>query len=294
MRWQIPIDSLRSIDLKIILRLAGAVPDRYDKIKWRTDEGIISVSGQKFFNWSQSLGGGGAIDLVMHLKKCDFNDAVEWLQSYFPQAEMRHIRSARRTDLCSKPLLRLPPRDNSKLGALLHYLVIKRRLDRSVVQSLIDCGTLYADRRSNAVFLLLGKEKMVAGAELRGTSSSPWRGMAPGSRKDLGYFSALQSNITAVILTESAIDAISCLILYPACMAISTSGANPNPAWLESFLQEGHSVFCGFDSDYIGDRLAEKMIQLYPAVKRLRPPKKDWNELLISVRSCAHSKGQFT
>ena len=292
MRWQIPIDQLRSIDLKIILRTSGAVPDRYDKKKWRTTQGIVSASGTKFYNWNQSRGGGGAIDLVKHLNKCDFNDAVTWLLAYFPLVEIEHLQAARPAD--PKPSPRLPPKDDSKLGTVIHYLVIKRRLDRSVVQSLIDSRTLYADAKSNAVFLLLGKEKRVAGAELRGTSSSPWRGMAPGSTKDLGYFSIQRRKTTTVVLTESAIDAISCLILYPHCMAISTSGANPNPAWLESLLHERYSVLCGFDSDSTGDRLAEKMIQLHPAVKRLRPPKKDWNELLITVRSCAYSKGQFS
>ena len=291
MRWQIPIDQLRSIDLKIILRLAGAVRDRYDKNKWRTDEGIISASGQKFYNWSQSRGGGGAIDLVMHLKKCNFTDAVHWLLAYFPRADMQRDGSPGPAQ--PRPALRLPPRDDSKLGAVIHYLVIKRQLDRSLVQSLIDCATLYADPKSNAVFLLLGKEKRVAGAELRGTSSSPWRGMAPGSTKDRGYFSIQLRKTTTVVLTESAIDAISCLILYPNCMAISTSGANPNPAWLELLLHEGYAIFCGFDSDHTGDKLAEKMILLHPAIKRLRPAKKDWNDLLKAAKCSAHSKGQF-
>lgn len=255
MRWQIPADQLRSIDLKIILRLTGAVPDRYDKNKWRTAQGILSASGQKFYNWNQSRGGGGAIDLVMHLKKCDFNNAVAWLMACFPETE--HLRSARPADPGLSP--RLPPRDDSKLGAVTHYLVIKRRLEPSVVQSLIDCGTLYADAKSNAVFLLLGKEKSVVGAELRGTSSpSPWRGMAPGSRKDLGYFSIQRCKTTTLVLTESAIDAVSCLILYPHCMVISTSGANPNPGWLKSLLHEGYAVFCGFDSDHLATTLLKK------------------------------------
>ena len=38
-----------------------------------------------------------------------------------------------------------------------------------------------------------------------------WRGMAPGSQKDLGYFSVQEQDATMVILCESAIDAISCL-----------------------------------------------------------------------------------
>ena len=41
-------------------------------------------------------------------------------------------------------------------------------------------------------------------------------------------------------------------------------------------------ISCGFDSDKTGDSTANRMIHLYPAVKRLRPNKHDWNEVLRS------------
>jgi hypothetical protein len=42
------------------------------------------------------------------------------------------------------------------------------------------------------------------------------------------------------------------------------------------------SGFCGFDSDGAGDRLAQRMIALYPTIRRLRPPNHDWNDVLQS------------
>lgn len=53
--------------------------------------------------------------------------------------------------------------------------------------------------------------------------------MAEGSRKDLGAF-YITSNSKYVVICESAIDAISCFIIHPDCIAISTAGATPNPA----------------------------------------------------------------
>lgn len=47
----------------------------------------------------------------------------------------------------------------------------------------------YADHRASAVFVLLGSDQTPVGAELRGTAATSWRGLAAGSRKDLGYFS---------------------------------------------------------------------------------------------------------
>ena len=57
---------LRAIPLKTVLPLCGAQPDHHDKRKWHTSTGALSVTGAKFMNWHGSVGGGGAIDLVMH------------------------------------------------------------------------------------------------------------------------------------------------------------------------------------------------------------------------------------
>jgi hypothetical protein len=273
------IDSIRGIDLKIILEMIGAVQDRYDKKKWHTCQGVITVSGEKFFNWNQSKGGGGAIDLVMHLQKCDFKPAVSWLKQYFPVA----INCAQ-TERASMPVLELPQRDETKFHQVARYLLTVRQIDPWLIKILLAADTLYADARGNAVFLLLGKENRVVGAELRGTTSLRWRGMAKGSTKDLGYFSIQRGKTKTTVLCESAIDALSCLALYPDCLAISTSGANPNPAWLQSLINDGYRIFCGFDADCAGDKIAKTMIELYPTVKRLRPAKHDWNSLLISKR----------
>ena len=145
---------------------------------------------------------------------------------------------------------------------------------------LIRSGKLYADNRGNAVFLLLGKEKKVVGAELRGTTHSRWHGMASGSKKGLGAFYVKNRNTDKIVLCESAIDALSYFALQPGCMVVSTSGANPDPAWLPLFMAKDFEIYCGFDNDEAGERAANKMIYLYPAVKRLRPTKHDWNEVL--------------
>ena len=39
-------------------------------------------------------------------------------------------------------------------------------------------------------------------------------------------------------------------------------------------------VYCGFDADTTGDEMAEAMIERYPVIKRLRPAKHDWNDML--------------
>jgi len=77
---------LRAIPLEHVLRLSGAQPDRHDRNKWHTPVGMLSVTGAKFMNWNRAAGGGGAIDLVIHLHHLDFSRALAWLADHFPGA----------------------------------------------------------------------------------------------------------------------------------------------------------------------------------------------------------------
>ena len=269
------LDQLRRVPLLAVLRETGAQRDRYDKTKWHSPKGAISITGMKFMNWHESRGGGGAIDLAMHLNDLDFKVAVAWLRRHFFIPPDSAPPPSRRC-------LILPPPDRSRLSAVKRYLVQERAITLSITDSLMESGKLYADRRGNAVFLLLGKENTPVGAELRGTGPERWRGMAPGSQKDLGYFSVPAPEATRIILCESAIDAISCFLLHPAAVCLSTSGARPNPRWLPALLSQGLAVCCGFDADATGDAMAEQMIALHPSLRRLRPSPHDWNDMLKS------------
>jgi hypothetical protein len=266
---------LRAIPLETVLPLCGAQKDHDDKRKWHTSAGALSVTGAKFMNWHDSVGGGGAIDLVMHLNHLDFKAAVDWLAHHFPGA-----RPPQPVPPTPPSELRLPPPDPSKLGRVKEYLARQRGITPTLLDPLIQSGTLYADTRANAVFLLLGKESLPVGAELRGTTQRVWRGLAPGSQKDLGCFSIPATPLPGIILCESAIDAISCFALHPHHRCLSTAGARPNPRWLQPLLDQGHPVYCGFDADPTGDDMARAMTALHPTVKRLRPPEHDWNDVL--------------
>jgi hypothetical protein len=273
-------DRVRGIPLQEVLLLAGAKRDRYDQAKWHTPKGTISCTAAKFMNWNQSVGGGGAIDLAMHLNNLGFKAAVEWLCHHFQDLDgQAPLAPARTTELI------LPPEDPAKLPAVKRYLTDHRSIAPSLIRRLIECGRLYADTRGNAVFPLLEKENRFVGAEIRATSSMRWRGMAPGSQRDLGYFSVPAPGATTVILCESAIDAISCLELYPCCLCVSTSGARANPNWLYSLIREHREIYCGFDSDSTGETAARNMMALHPEIRRLRPSQHDWNDVLKQQRT---------
>jgi hypothetical protein len=128
----------------------------------------------------------------------DKSAAVAWLEQHSPAGYAiagitdHHASGNRRAALSVPPTnqtgkLRLPARDASKLPRVRNYLIRRRTLSWSVLQPLIEAGKLYADNRGNAIFLLVaGKANCPVGAELRGTGTRVWRGMAPGTRRDAG------------------------------------------------------------------------------------------------------------
>jgi hypothetical protein len=275
MNWRARAERLRALPLSAVLVALEAVRDPHDPAKWRTTRGILSVSGPKFINWNLDMGGGGAIDLVMHVRQVAFGQALEWLEQHFgtltplpPQTTLQ-VQS-----------LSLPPPVVNNWPCVQRYLVQDRKLPVTLLEPLTRSGTLYADARANAVFILLDIAGNPMCAELRGTTALRWRGMAPGSRKDRGFFSISATTLQAIVLCESAIDAISCHALYPEYRCLSTSGARPDPAWLVALISQGLPIYCGFDTDPTGEAIAQRMHDLHPSIRRLRPAAKDWNDLL--------------
>ena len=269
------LERLRAVPLPVVLAECGAVPDRHDPCKWHTATGGLSVNGPKFFDWQRSGGGGGAIDLVMHLRQCGFTEAVEWLQKH-AGGQVCADQSVPR----SMPALQLPVRDVSRLAQVRRYLQRMRAVPLALIETVVRAGDLWADPRGNAVFLMRAMDGAAVGSELRGTTAQVWRGLAPGSRRDLGYFASPDRAPASVVVCESAIDALSCCVLHPQWRAVSTAGARSDPPWLAPLLRQSEQVYCGFDADETGERMAEEMIARHPSIRRLRPSLHDWNDVL--------------
>jgi hypothetical protein len=334
------VAALRAIPLTTVLTYRGAERDRSDRAKWHTERGALSVTGEKFWNWTRQRGGGGAIDLVMHLADVSYRPARQWLEQHLgnglaadvhrqalpsrsidPHAPKPsdHLvatqstpltsalltsalptsalptsalptsrRSNSHRDRSSRPLV-LPRRDDRRLSVVRDYLERRRGLPSHRLDPLIASGKLYADSRSNAVFLLVsGRAEKPVGAELRGTGPRTWRGLAPGTNKDAGYFWTGPKGSRRIVLCESAIDALSCAVLFPDRICLSTSGVRSNPAWLSGLTSDGYEIVCGFDADEAGDRMSVEMERHYPSIHRLRPWSHDWNDVLMETPAQHH------
>lgn len=303
-------DAVRAIGLELVLTRWGAQPDHRDKSQWRTQRGPLSVTGAKFFNWHLQQGGGGAIDLVMHLSGWDARAAVQWLEQQLGYATAKSTSTApsgavsqtctpRSASACAaynptpqrhSHQLQLPTPNLAHLDRVRRYLTEQRQLAPHLFEPLVDAGKLYADRCGNAVFMMVaGKDNHPIGAELRGTAQRTWRGLAPGTRKDLGYFWIGEPCSERIVLCESAIDAISCfqihlMKLHSPCICISTAGVRSQLPWLQPLIGRGYAIYCGFDTDKAGETAANRLVHRHPSIQRLRPSAHDWNDALEASR----------
>ena len=292
-------DAVRCLPLESVLACWGAERDRRDRSQWRTLRGPLTVTGPKFFNWQQEKGGGGAIDLVMHLGEMDAKAAIRWLQQHLGSAATTawatvdisanaqpqpSSSSVPASDAARCPL-RLPTPAPARLQRVRQYLIEQRGLAADILNRLIDAGKIYADGRGNAVFLMVaGKANRPIGAELRGTGPRIWHGLAPGSSRDAGYFWVGVPGVRQIVLCESAIDAISCHQIHPDCIGVSTAGVRPDAPWLQPLIARGYDLHCGFDDDEPGETASRQMIARHPAIQRQRPPHHDWNDVLRASR----------
>ena len=155
-------------------------------------------------------------------------------------------------------------------------------------------GTWGLDARGNTLFVHRADAGEITGFEIKNRG---FTGFAPGGIKSAWQSAALPDDRTLVI-TESAIDALSYFQLHPERVAgarfLSTAGA-PSPRQLELLgrvldpLPYATTVIAALDSDAAGDKLATRIEDLvrcraYLAFERHSPSSaKDWNEVLQRV-----------
>jgi hypothetical protein len=180
-------------------------------------------------------------------------------------------------------------------------------LPENWIEHLHQRGLIYADKHQNAVFVRHDEDGWVrgdvTGASLRGTQAEPFHGLAPGSARDTGYFwlRSGTEDVTRVVLVESAIDAISLAKLEqdkspdrPTTVYLSTdgSGAIPTEA-LQQVIAQGGQVLVAFDADGAGEKMAWRVAEAVPGVRRMVPAVgKDWNDRLLAEQGVVPKEGQ--
>lgn len=283
------INNIRAIPLGLVMERMGAEPDPADpKRNFLHPAGRITVTDQKFYNHSQGKGGGGAIDLTMHLGDCSFKEAISWLakevgkeetiRQYQFEAQARVEKISQETPV---PRLGIPERDNRKISQVIKYLHLKRHIPLDALQDAIKSGNLWSDKNGNCVFALRNAEGKTVGAEIRGTYEKPFHGTR-GEKAESFYYTGTSTNKRAVF-TESAIDAESYNALRKGSLVIGTNGTRREAVvkTAERLLEKGFEIVLAFDRDKAGQQLAANIAKDLKGKCTVEIPIegcKDWND----------------
>ena len=169
-------------------------------------------------------------------------------------------------------------------------------------------GTWKLDRRNNTLFVHTTETGQLTGFEIKNRG---FTGFATGGTKT-AWQSAARPTDDALVITESAIDALSYFQLHPGARDrtryLSTGGA-PSTRQLELLdrvfaqLPSAGRVVAGVDSDDAGVKLASRIETLVrqrgqiPFERHSPSPAKDWNDVLQQVerayiRALAHDRSR--
>lgn len=298
------ITQARQSDLHAVMTALGGARHRHDKAKYRLPDGrVLSVTDTLFYDHMAAHGGAGAIDLVMHVRECDFAEALAYLTGLPPAMHQAAPAPPRATMTREHGPFAPPAADERRWPQVRSYLTEERCLPAQIVDTVHREGLVYADGRGNAVFLRHGPDGQVTGAALRSTwPGSDFKGLAPGTVRDAGYFSYQAGErqpytTPSLVLTEAPIDALSVHALRllsedrGQVTLLSTDGAGALPtAMIDTALAHGWTVQAAFDADKGGDLLWRRLGEHYPqetaqqTIWRERPPHgKDWNDTLRYV-----------
>ena len=290
-------NKVRDLPLEQVAYELGLDPDPLDKHKWKHENHTINITGSKFYDWQHLKGGGGAIDLVMHVNSCDFKQAVAWLNDRFGEGAMLTATSYHAREIVQNepvPKFTPPVQEESQWQIVKTYLTRERRLPSSLVERLHQQGLVYADSKQNAVFIRRAlDEEIITGATLRGTAGvdNSFKGLALGSKRNTGWFhfqTGGQSSdpIQRAVLVESPIDAMSFAVLDHTdsrkTIYLSTDGAGVVPL---EFLRQlpNKSVVVAYDNDQPGNLMAQTVMEQLPNSVRRLSKAKDWNEELKNM-----------
>ena len=245
--------------------------------RWKKHDSV-TISGNRWYRHSQSKGG-YPVDFVMEFYYATFPEAVKILIGEEGEGRQKS---------CPAPSkdFRLPEKneDNEKI---MKYLTEKREIEKTLVEDWIDRGDIYEEKKHhNVIFVGRDADGIPRYAHCRGSGEITYRGDVAGSDKSYGF--SYRGTDNQLFVFEAAIDLLSFIQLFPKDWKkrsyLSLGGVSS--VALMTFLSERPqitSVFLCLDNDQAGNEACEKLageISEGYSVIRLKPSRKDWNEIL--------------
>ena len=245
--------------------------------RWKKHDSV-TVSGNRWYRHSQNKGG-YPVDFVMEFYHVIFPEAVKMLIGEEGEGRQKSC-------LAPSPDFRLPEKSETN-ETVIKYLTEIRRLVEDLVEEWIAGGNIYEEKKHhNVVFVGRDADGIPRYAHCRGTGGIKYRGDVAGSDKSYGFCHRGEDN--QLFVFEAAIDLLSFIQLFPKDWKkrsyLSLGGVSS--VVLMTFLSERPqitSVFLCLDNDHAGNEACEKLAGEIPdgyRVIRLKPARKDWNEIL--------------
>jgi Plasmid recombination enzyme len=300
------VDPLRLVSLEKVAEALCLESDHQARPTWRHQGHQIRINGTQFYDWheTQMKGGGGAIDLVMHVHQSDFKSAVAWLSDRFGE-EMMIKAGSEYAKLAAQeagsPRFEPPTPAVEKWAEVRSYFV-GQQLPGGLIDALHDQGLLYADGEGNAVFLQrdLHSQEVTGAYRQNGDSFS---GTVLGSDRERGRFYWLRGGqpedaVKQVVVGQTPMDAVAIGVMRPVpavkTMYLSVDGVMPT-----EYLREcaPNKVTVAMNQDELGQHLVRQAQEELSQVRQIRPKQVDWMEelkrdrqLLIQRQLQAHRK----
>ena len=245
--------------------------------RWKKHDSV-TVSGNRWYRHSHGRGG-YPVDFVMEFYNATFPEAVKMLTG--EEGEGRNS-----TCPAPSPDFRLPEKEENN-DRIIRYLTENRGIEKNLVEKWISSGDIYEEKKHhNVVFVGRDADGIPRYAHCRGTGETKYRGDVAESDKSYGFCHRGTDN--QLFVFEAAIDLLSFIQLFPKDWKkrsyLSLGGISS--AALMAFLSERPqitSVFLCLDNDHAGNEASEKLAIEIPdgySVIRLKPSRKDWNEIL--------------
>ena len=245
--------------------------------RWKKHDSVM-ISGNRWYRHSQSKGG-YPVDFVMEFYYAAFPEAVKMLIGEDGEGRQKS---------CPAPSkdFRLPEK-NEDNEMIVKYLTESRELEKNLVMEWIARGDIYEEKKHHKV-IFVGRDAdgIPRYAHCRGTGEIKYRGDVVGSDKSYGF--SYRGTDNQLFVFEAAIDLLSFIQLFPKDWKkrsyLSLGGVSSLA--LMTFLSERPqitSVFLCLDNDQAGNEACEKLageISEGYSVIRLKPSRKDWNEIL--------------
>ena len=299
-------DQVRDIPLRDVLERYGFEPRREGTtLRAKSEHHNIVVTGTQWFDNKADIGGGGAIDLVMHIGGVDFLAACRSLADQFRplaagQSDLSFPSSSQRQPPPEKKsfeeLMALyAARDDSNWPIARAYLVEQRKISAGLVDELHACGSIYAnDHRPNPslVFLHRDQHGEVRGATLRDTRHQSAFRPCLGNKLTAWFAVGNLAKAKRVVAVESPIDALSYYSLF-ACpndslAVVSCAGATIPQALMFQAYDRCQAFVVALDNDPAGERgwvkaQADTVDWMGFKLSSESPKHKDWNDDLVAA-----------